>query len=371
MYLLSYVDSTMFRSKFQDKLFSSGGYLSSSSGSDMRYLELAKTLDPDFQAEKFLSIKTRGVLEDLQGRSEGRGYYRSQHSLNRLRPDMVLGAAQAMVLADRGYGLFDELCVSLLEEVFSERYPGLRAYCFTVSTSIGAYSWEDLFRPGAPFAGYLLPGRDLIALDGTKRELPRGLTLKHGKETVALGLKAVPGEGVYWSLRGVSRIKFAHIDLVEKLNGAMDDYRDRLKRMDEYLMLPRDAGYSQSQQDELKDTLGYFQVYSLTGFEPGRRFGDMPVHLERNHRGFHVRCELCRAPYALEIVRGDVLLSDEEWKDPKKARRVPNREFSINSRLASFHFASKCAGTVALSSRTGEKIAIEAPLSYRGREAVR
>jgi len=361
MYLLSYMDSVMGRAKFQERIIRNQGYLESST--ELDYLQLAQRLDPDFRPQKMLPRQTRGILEQLQGREGAKDYYRFQDPLERMDPELMLNTARAMVLADRGYGLLDELCASLLEATFNSAYPGLRAYCFAMASSLGGYSWQDLVR--GPLASYFLPGRDLIALDGTRRELPSGLVLKHGKETVALGFRALPGRGIHWAPRGLSRLKSSHINLVEKLNQVMVDYDDRLKRMDEYLTGPRNAGITSEEERELAELLRMFKGCDLTGLAPGKSFGDSPIYLDRTHRGFHVRCESCGAPVELQIVRGSDSLSDEDWKNRHRSVHLTTYYSQVSNRLAEIHSSRGCSGTTAVSSRTGEQITISVAPSRR------
>lgn len=319
-----------------------------------------QALDRGAKPGERLSSTTLKALQEITGLDSGKFFYRGiLQSQDTDSPELRVKIARAMVLADREFGLLDEICANLLEDVFSSTYPGLRAYCFEIPGELGFYSWKDLLR--GPLKSYFLPGQDLLAQDGTRRESLR-LKLKAGKETVSMELAVDAVQGAHWRPTGLSTLKRPHLELISRLSAVMVDYSRRLREMDEYRTVPLipELGYSTVEKVEQSLRLFYPETSILIRnlLRGGVSFGDDPVDLIYDReRGYVARCESCHRAVLIELVSNSMRA---DWISEVLYR---NKSYESYPRkiLALAHGKTGCEGTHSVSSRTGAREPIGEP----------
>lgn len=189
---------------------------------DRRLLEELQSIDPSYDPELRLPPRTVNALREILGESDS--YYGWVIRHKELADRFAVDVGRAMVLSGLEFRLFDRIAANLTRMAFQK-------------FSIGVIFEIDV--AGKPIQLEELGNR--IGLDGTALPFgaegipPLRISYADGRGSVQLELKMDPaGNRLRWYPRGLSRRRKRHLELVEELNSALEDFGDRVQWMECY-----------------------------------------------------------------------------------------------------------------------------------------
>lgn len=311
----------------------------------------AEPTDPGTSAK--LGPVTRSVLLEYRGKA---GLYRTGYYGRSLSNSERMQIGRAMVLADREFGLLDEIVLDSFRMSFQKHLLSGSLGFSSPSTATDSFDYSYLERI---LSSYL------------RRESPRTkpyeLKWKSALGMIYLRLQEIEGS-LYWILRGTSKLRHSHQKFVVELNHALLDYSSRLGWMREYERSEPKPGLGSKVLADLRAELKLFhdRPLDLSGLEPGVSFGDDPLILDDaagETRAYFARCESCELPALVEIRTSYSSFSADfdrsvDWSSPRDSFNSSLPENSLGRILARNHEQSGCGHRTARSSRTGERLPI-------------
>ena len=309
--------------------------------------ELVARRDPSADPSLGLNYRAEGFLRELKGKKAGLSYAEFYYD----RPvdaQFKLDMARAMILGESRFRHFDRLALRVLAREMGKDWTNPRIF-FKDQVLV---PWSDFSED------YLIPFAkvdDPEVPESTERPKPLEFTIYSGKLIhMVLEIDSASEEAVF-KLQGVSRLQKHPRRLVDRLNGALRDYRTRVSWLKEYRAARTLPGLNADQLAAIRVELDpfYSRKPVLTELSRGKFFDGSYIDFRTERtRGYSFRCESCSFPIALEIVSDYSFDRAADWSSDKLIReRV--EEARVNMRLSTYHREQGCFHSVGRSSRTG------------------
>lgn len=315
---------------------------------EAKLVGLIERRDPSADPSLGLTYRSEGFLRELKGKQAGLPYaefYYGKPVDGQLKLDM----ARAMILGESRFVHFDRLALRVLTREIEKDW-----------TYPQVYFDDKLLIPWAKFSEkYLIPFAKVDDPEVPEStELPETLMFTiHSSKPVRMSLDIDPAsEEAVFSLQGSSKFKKYPRRLVDRLNGALRDYRTRVSWLKEYRAARVLPGLNADQLTAIRTELDpfYSKKPVLTELARGKFFDGSYIQFDNARtRGYSFRCESCSFPVALEIVSDYSFDRATDWNSDKLIRaRV--EEARVNMRLSFYHRERGCFHSVGRSNRTGE-----------------
>ncbi len=372
MYYLSLDATADFRKSLQQTLIS-GKFPKLSREDERGMVTRIVELDRNFKIGRPLAGLTTFMLQELNGERELFNSYENlfyrRSAYRSVSSDLQTAVARAMVLADRKFGLADEILLNLFMsefELFAGHQHGSR-FLFSDSERLSPEDFlEKLKSELLKFDGHRPPqtavtladvsfypqGRNPLALSLILEPVAEGVIQDENYIRVKRPLR------IRWELRGIgAKLRRGAQRLEDGLNAVVADFERRLLWMEDYRTSSFHPPLDDTTIHKISAALegDYASIEHLDlkgGVWIGKEWFKVATRGDSRARAYPKRCVSCSQITELDFV---VLWSKnprEEIWDAGSSYKLVNQN-AINSMLLQRHSESSCREHISQSSRTG------------------